>query len=278
MELAYNEEEVSRLVRVDIVMPSPFPGMDPYLEQPGFWHMFHDRLIVHAADILTETLEPRYEVIFDDNIYLHELSAEERGYFVGRPDLGVVRASAVKTSLIATAGSGAPAYGYAIAAVDELREAFIEIRDRAGGGLVTAIELLSPSNKYPGADRDQYMVKRLRYFKSNTHFIEIDLLRGGPRMPLEGMPPCDYCVIVRRADEHPRVGIWPLTLRDQLPTIPIPLRSPDSDGSLDLQSLLQRVYDAGRYGNKIYAGQPEPALKAEDRAWAESILAQGRGK
>jgi hypothetical protein len=252
--------------------------MDPYLEQPGVWHMFHERLIVHAADILTAALEPRYEVIFDDNIYLHELSAEERGFFGGRPDLGMVRGSAAKANSLVTASFGAPAYGYAVAAVDELSESFIEIRDRDGSDLVTAIEVLSPSNKYAGTDRDQYMVKRLRYFKSNSHFIEIDLLRGGPRMPLEGMPPCDYCVLVRRADEHPRVGIWPVMLRDRLPNIPIPLRAPDSDSSLDLQTLLERVYDAGRYGNKIYKGHPDPALKTEDRAWAESILAKSRGK
>lgn len=249
--------------------------MNPYLEQPDLWHMFHEHLIVHCSEILASTLEPQYLVSFDANIYLHERSADERRPF-GRHDVGLVpgtRGTVSNSGGTATASS-APAYGYAIPAVDELKESFIEIHDRLGRELVTVMEILSPSNKQPGSDREQYLAKRRMYMKSAANFIEIDLLRGGPRMPLDGMPQCDYCVIVKRAEEQPRVGIWPIMLRDELPTIPIPLRSPDPDGTLDLQALLHRVYDAGRYGNKIRFGKPEPALRSDDQAWAEGILAQ----
>lgn len=241
--------------------------------------MFHEHLIVHCSEILASALEPEYLVSFDANIYLHELSAVERRPF-GSYDVGLVPGtlSASNRSGVTATAAGAPAYGYALPAVDELRESFIEIHDRLGRQLVTVMEILSPSNKYAGPDREQYLAKRRLYLKSAAHFIEIDLLRGGPRMPLEGMPQCDYCVIVKRAEEHPRVGIWPIMLREPLPTIPIPLRSPDPDSSLDLQVLLHRVYDAGRYGNKIRFGKPEPALKPEDQTWAQSILAQSAGR
>lgn len=258
-------------------MPSPFPGMNPYLEQPDVWHMFHEHLIVHCVEVLAPLLEPEYLVSFDSNIYLHELSAKERG-LLGRHDVGLVSDAKEPTTRGGTMTvAGAPAYGYVLPAVDELKESFIEIRDRSGKKLVTVIEILSPSNKNSGPDREQYLAKRRQYFKSNTHFIEIDLLRGGPRMPLEGMPPCDYSVIVRRADEHPRVGIWPIKLREPLPRIPIPLQASDPDSSLDIQALLHSAYDAGRYKNKIRESQPVPALKAEDQVWAENILAQSGG-
>lgn len=246
--------------------------MNPYLEQSDIWHMFHEQLIVHGTETLARLLAPRYRVSFDTNVYLHELSAQERGLF-GRPDVGI--SSGMRTPALGAAAdtaANAPAYGFATLAIDELRESFIEIRDRSGRELVTAIEILSPSNKFAGADREQYLAKRRKYFRSSSHFIEIDLLRGGSRMPLNGLPQCDYCVIVRRANEHPRVGIWPIMLRDRLPIIPIPLRTPDPDCSLDLQELLHHVYDAGAYQYTIYDAPPEPPLNADDQKWAVDIL------
>jgi Protein of unknown function (DUF4058) len=255
-------------------MSSPFPGMNPYFEQADVWHQVHEQLIVYGSAALTKLLAPNYRVSFDANVYLHELSAEERG-LMGRPDVGVLQGVGSPPSGPAkNTASGAPVYGFAVPAVDELRESFIEIRDQTGKQLITAIEILSPSNKYAGSDRELYLAKRRKYFKSATHFIEIDLLRGGPRMPLEGLPQCDYCVIVRRANEHPRVGIWPIKLRDQLPAIPVPLKEGDPDCQFDLQGLLHHVYDEGAYRHFIYDGQPEPALRPDDQAWAKDILAQ----
>jgi hypothetical protein len=93
-------------------------------------------------------------------------------------------------------------------------------------------------------------------------------------MPVEGLPKCDYCILVSKADERPRVGLWPLTLRDPLPRIPIPLLPDDAPAELDLQSLLHRLYDAGGYEDYIYSGRPEPALPADDQAWAEEVIAK----
>ena len=156
-------------------------------------------------------------------------------------------------------------------AVDIERHSYLEIRDRQRRQLVTVIELLSPSNKSSGPDRDQYLGKRERILASRTHLVELDLLRGGPRLPLEDLPACDYYAMVSRCNERPRVGLWPIGLRDRLPTIPIPLLPPDPDARLDLQAVLNHVYDAAGYEDYVYANPPEPALGEADAAWARQF-------
>ncbi len=136
----------------------------------------------------------------------------------------------------------------------------MEIRDRRRRQLIAVIELLSPSNKNLGDDRNKYLGKREQILASTAHLVEIDLLRGGPRLPLEDMPVCDYCVLVARHEERPRVGIWPIGLRAPLPVIPVPLAGGDPDAKLDLQAALHEVYDRARYGSYIYQDTPMPPL------------------
>lgn len=123
------------------------------------------------------------------------------------------------------------------------RFSFPEIRDRDRQELVTVLELLSPANKRRGKIGQQYLAKREQVLESAAHCIEIDLLRGGPRMPGRDMPACDYYALVSRVEGRPAAGIWPIGIRDRLPTIPVPLRHGDRDAQLDLQALLQQVYD-----------------------------------
>jgi hypothetical protein len=145
---------------------------------------------------------------------------------------------------------------------------FLEIRDRESRELVTVLELLSPANKYAGPDREQYLAKARLLQRSLVNLVEIDLLRGGQRMPWLDMPPCDYCVVVSRVEQRPKAGFWPIRLRDRLPEIPVPLRPGDSDARLDLQEVLHRIYDAAGYEYHIYSGPPEPLLSGEDANWA----------
>ncbi|MCI0446412.1 DUF4058 family protein, partial [bacterium] len=109
----------------------------------------------------------------------------------------------------------------------------------------------------------QYISKRTLLLNGDAHFVELDFLRGFPRMPLDSLPACDYYALVSRVKSRPKAGLWPIGLRDALPAIPIPLRTPDPDISLDLQEVLHRVYDESGYAKYIYAGQPVPPLRKQ---------------
>lgn len=254
-------------------MASPFPGMNPYLEQRGIWHSFHEQFCTYCLEILVPQVRPGYVVKLDEQVYIHELSAEERA-FLGRTDVSVA-ASRRLTGGQAAAAMEAPAYARLPAAVDIERSSYVEIIDRKNRTVVTAIELLSPANKNPGPDREQHDAKRLQIFASSVNLVEIDLLRGGQRLPLEDLPECDYYALVSRVPERPRVGVWPIGLRDPLPVIPVPLRPPDPDAHIDLQALVHRLYDAAGYEDYIYSGSPEPPLRPEDAAWAQRFIPTG---
>ena len=148
----------------------------------------------------------------------------------------------------------------------------MEVRDARSRRLITVVELLSPTNKLPGSDRDQHLAKRARLMAQGVNLVEIDLLRGGPRMPMEGVPACDYLVMVARPADWPRAGVWPIGLRDPLPPIPVPLAEPDPDVRVDLQRLLHAIYDAAGYDRFIYAGEPDPPLRGEDAVWVAQFL------
>lgn len=252
-------------------MPSPFPGMNPYLEQESVWQGFHSRMINTIADALVPQVRPNYIVEIEEHTYIHELPPDQ-WRFVGRPDVALAdqgRAADAGKRSIATM---APAHATIPIAIDEQKVPYLAIKDRLHRDLVTVIELLSPSNKRTGPDRGQYIKKRLRFMYSSANFVEIDLLRGGSRLPFESLPPCDYYAIVSRVEERPQVALWPLRLRDRLPDIPIPLRPPHGDASIDLQQLFNKIYDAGGYDDYIYAQLPEPPLKAEDAEWAKQFV------
>jgi hypothetical protein len=253
-------------------MPSPFPGMNPYLERATAWDSFHPQFIASAMAHLAAQLRPEYVVRIENRVYIHEPSAEER--FLGRTDAGIVRPPSAGNG--GAAVIAAPARVTILNAVDVQRIGYLTIRDRDGNDLITVLELLSPANKYAGPDREQYLGKRNELLRSRAHFIEIDLLRGGPRMPPSELPTCDYCAIVSRVEERPEAGVWPWRVRDPLPVLPVPLRAPDPDATLDLKAVVDRVYDEGRYANYIYGGPPEPRLAPDDVAWAAPFLPPAR--
>ena len=162
--------------------------------------------------------------------------------------------------------------GIVLPAVDRIEEPFIEIRDAQFRDLVTVIELLSPTNKAEGPDRIQYLTKRHLLISSNVNYVEIDLLRGYKRMPIEPLAPCDYCIMVCRRHLRPNVDLWPIGLRETLPRIPIPLNREDPDAVIDLQRLLHELYDAAGYADYIYSGSPRPAVPKDDQNWAADII------
>jgi hypothetical protein len=157
--------------------------MNPYLEQEEVWHDFHERVCPQVAELLTAQVRPHYIVKIDEHIYVHERPRESRR-LVARSDVEIARLSGIGGTA-ATAVLEAPAR-VRLPAVDMERVSFVEVRDRAHRQLITVIEFLSPSNKKPGPFRQQYLAKRAQVLNSPVHFVELDLLRGGPRMPLQG--------------------------------------------------------------------------------------------
>lgn len=251
-------------------MPSPFPGMNPYLEQDDAWHDFHERFLPTVAEVLGAQLIPNYIVKIDEHIYVHDFPELDRR-LVGRADLSI-GSPAEHARQPRSTELLEPPVQIELPALDVERVSYIEILDRRRRELITVLELLSPSNKRAGRDREQYLAKRGQLLASPAHLIEIDLLRVGEPLPADDRPACDYSVMVSRAEQRPHAGFWPIRLRDRLPIIPVPVRSPDPDARLDLQAILHRIYDAAGYHYYIYGGTPEPPLSPEDDAWARGLL------
>ncbi len=254
-------------------MPSPFPGMNPYFEQAAYWLDFHTEFLSALRRLLAPRIGPKYIVQLEEHMYIHDLPPEPRRR-VGDADLSLARTG---RKGIAAAGVGLMEAPAEIRLPEqEVEEVpYLEVRDRLGRELVTVIELLSPSNKRAGEDREAYLAKRRELLRTPTHLVEIDLLRGWTPMPQEGRPECEYSVMVSRAERRPAADFWPIRLRDRLPIIPIPLRPPDDAVPVDLQEVLHRAYDGPGYEHFIYSGSPEPPLSSDDAAWARQFLSAG---
>jgi hypothetical protein len=152
----------------------------------------------------------------------------------------------------------------------------VEVRTTDAEQLVTLIEILSPANKRPGHDAYlEYQRKRRELLRSPVHLMEIDLLRGGSRPPLEEpVPPASYYVVLSRAPRRPRVEVWPIQLRDRLPVLPVPLLEPDADAPLDLGAAVASVYERGAYETRLRYDEPSPPppLSEEERARVDALL------
>ena len=119
------------------------------------------------------------------------------------------------------------------------------------------------------------MRKRRDLIRSHTHFIEIDLLRGGERTPLD--PPVDtasYYVSLSRFNARPRPDVWTIQLDSRLPRIPVPLDEHDPDAIVDLGAVVASVYERGGYDARIDYSQPvpAPALSASEAQIVSKIL------
>ena len=138
------------------------------------------------------------------------------------------------------------------------------------------IELLSSANKLPGKDRDQYLAKRERLLESSVHLVEIDLLRRGQRMPDLSFPPCDYCLLMSRAEFRPIVDAWPFQVTEPIPPLFVPLRSEDAVVKVDMQDLFRDVFSKAGYSRFIDDSPLDPPLAPELKTWADQLAQQGR--
>jgi hypothetical protein len=249
--------------------------MNPYLEEPGIWPDLHGTLIIMIRSALNRVLPERYSALVDRHVWLYEPDAESRR-LVGKPDDLVIESRPfAPTGPVAPAMLSAPAVRI-LPAVRREGVRYLPIRDRHSRQVVTVLEILSPSNKVAGEDREQYLGKRQDYLASGTNLVEIDLLRAGQRMPMgePAAPVGDYYVLVSQAVSFPEIGIWPISVREPLPTFPLPLLPEDGSVPLALQQCYEAALEGARYDRELdYSKPPVPPLSEPDATWAREILA-----
>ena len=255
-------------------MPSPFPGMDPYLESRELCPDVHDNLINVIREQLNPNLIPKYLAELQTQIVIDRIiddSVERRGAL---PDVGVTQTrEGEATYEAATAAKPSPVQSRLPVPVPT-RLVSIHILRRADKRLVTVIEVLSPVNKRRGAGRDEYLEKRASYLSSGIHLVEIDLLRNWPRMPFdEPLPDSDYLIMVANAYNYPACDVWPISVQQALPEVPIPLIRPDPPVELDLGQALSTAYDRARYDLRADYSKPPPWPLSEPKAeWARNVI------
>ena len=261
-------------------MLSPFPGMNPYLEKPARWTGFHNQYLGWLSGMLNHTMPERYFADVEERVYI--LPDEKRTYV---HDVGVTLLAPASRSgggvAVADAADTHIDPSFCVSYYTETeRELFLTIRDVENDDrVVTAIELLSPTNKDAHPGRDSYLNKQRDLLDSQTHFIEIDLLRAGTytvAVPVEFLPhksEWDYMVCLHRGGTDNVFDTWPTRLRNRLPRIAVPLDAGVPDVALDLQAALERCYEEAGYWRKIdYRGEPVPPLSPNDSAWADALL------
>lgn len=223
-------------------MASPFPGMNPYLEEGTVWPVFQHHLVMCLYQILLPGLVDRYRARVGQRNYVTEM--------------------ALFTSVIR----------------EDHQEEFIEIRQRTDGKLITLLDVVSPTNKTTGTGRKAYLAKREEARDQGANLVEIDLvLQGEPTLEYsrEGLPDWDYAVTVTRARQPESHEIYSSTLQKRLPRFRLPLAADDRDTVLDLHASFSRCFEQGGFRNKIeYARDPSVPLTEENRRWLAEVLRQ----
>ncbi|MBI3269200.1 MAG: DUF4058 family protein [Planctomycetes bacterium] len=259
-------------------MPSPFPGMDPFLEDPSGWLNIQTSFISYLGDELNDRLRGRYLARAGERVVREAPPDRARNIY---PEVMVVERRP-REGGVATAEPDAAVR--VRAATAEFREAYLELRLPRGGRVVTVIEILSPSNKTPGSEGRELYQKRQREVRgSDVHLVEIDLLRAGawtvavPEPVARDVGEFEYLVSVNRSTDREVFDLYPIRLTQRLPRIGVPLAGKDPDAVADLQALLDRLYDRGRYAEDVdYSGEPAPPLPPTFASWTEGLL-RGRG-
>jgi hypothetical protein len=253
--------------------------MDPYLEGE-MWQEFHDRLANQISAQLMPLLAPNYVALLAKR-YVVDYSALSLFYVLRErviyPDVHVVQPPG--TAPATRPGRGGAAIAEPAVALPSLYPADmpllrVEIRDVAERRLVTIIEILSPANKHGDGVRE-YAARRLELMRTETHLLEIDLLRQGTRIQLtREPPPAPYYIYLSRSDRRPLTEVWPLPLRQPLPTVPVPLLPPDPDVPLDMQAAVQACFDLVGYERLLdyTSPPPPPEFSAADAAWVDEVL------
>ncbi len=256
-------------------MPSPFPGMDPYLEDQRRWQDVHHALVAALRADMNRLLPAGYAASVELRIYT--LPPGRSVY----PDIvtsvvGPPRPMGSRSGTAAVALADPPTQVRRQPA--EIREPYVQIIALGGGveRIVACVEVLSPANKASsGEGRAQYLAKQRSLLASDVHLVEIDLLRAGEptiAASLAAGAEHDYAICLSRANSDIS-DTWAVGVRQRLPRFLLPLLPDEGELVVDLQASLNRAYDEGAFARRIdYSADPVPPLDGDDAAWADALL------
>jgi len=252
-------------------MSYPFPGMNPWLEDPLVWKSVHQRMITALADVLAPQLEPRYFVAIETHTYISTMPSHP--IQMRYPDVSILKTGEPAVRYTMTREATTPLV-IDLPLPEPYEEPYLEVRLVPDGEVVTLIELLSHTNKKAGDERRSYIEKREALIDSDVHFVEIDLLRAYTPMPFTEHLTADYRIFIRRRELGRKAHLYTFSVREPIPTFPLPLLPNDQEPLVDLGTLLHDLYDRARYRLVIdYTKPPVPQLSKEDAAWAADCLA-----
>lgn len=246
-------------------MKPAFPGMNPYLENPELWSEVHSWLIVLLARTLNPILTPKYRAAVERRVYSDAL-------LVGIPDVSVFQVSGTAFGSTVARTLSQP-LKVNVPMSEEIREYYLEIRQVGTGQVVTVIEVLSPENKRAGEGRNKYDAKRRKVLDSQSHLVEIDLLRIEEPQPVSGCLQSDYGILISRADCRPETALYPFSLPDPIPLFHLPLQAKNEEPIVDLQAILDEVYEEAALSLAVdYSQQPVPPVTERQFQWIQSLL------
>jgi hypothetical protein len=219
-------------------------------------------------------LRPNYRVAVEKRTYMDASTST----LIGVPDVAILSSPTQgnQSSTNSVVLSNPYKITVRLPMPEEVTERYLEIREISTGKVITVIEILSPKNKRAGIGRDTYIKKRLDILASFTHLVEIDLLRSGkPIDILDKLPARDYQILISRSEQRPLAELLGFTLRDSIPIFSLPLKLNEQEPLVNLQQLLNYIYEKGSFDLAInYNQQPIPPLKEADTIWLNDLLQQ----
>jgi len=255
-------------------MSHPFPGMNPYLENSALWQQIHKRLIIAIADTLSPQVRPVFIVNIKERVYRYTNYDEE---LIDTSDVAVKASQSAKKSEMenfAVAGLAVKPITVKLPIPETIRESYLEIVDINTKEVITIIEVISPKNKRSGEGRKTYEQKRFQVLGSTSNLIEIDLLRDGESMDiLDNYIKSDYSILVSSFKQRPQADLYAFNLKENIPKFPLPLYEGDKEIIVDLQELINGIYERASYDLVIdYSQEPIPALSDENKVWVDEVL------
>ncbi|MEO0415054.1 MAG: DUF4058 family protein [Verrucomicrobiota bacterium] len=255
-------------------MKNPFPGMNPWLE--GYWGDMHLSLLTYIRDQIQSQLPGNLYAQGEMSVTVDEYPENPARYV---PDVSILDAGGDGGAAVMEQADTLVATKPKVVRVEKVPERWIQIYDLdSNNEVVTAIEVLSPTNKDYGKGREQYLAKQDRYYHSKVNLVEIDLLRGGLDSFIVGerlRSEAEYGVCVTRGMSSEVFECYPMHLREPLSNIAIPLRREDKDVVLPLQKIINHCYEMGRYHHKIdYSRQPRLQLETSDWEWTRTMVSE----